>query len=156
VPPRADASGIFVLPRRCCLPDARNRKQLTLFEEAQHHGPGTKFILGDITKGGRLPTLEEEKGLAGTHADGVPRGLLPCPVCGEWRGDCFDTPYQELVVTVCCVCQNVNRCARCRELIYERKLNANYFELADRTIWHVPGFSGLHHRCRRTAVARKE
>lgn len=137
-------------------PDLSARRlELTLFEEAQHQGSGTATILGDITKGGRLPTPDEEDRLVGTHADVVPRRLLPCPVCGEWRGECFDTLCQELVVTVCCVCQNDNRCARCGELLYERRLSANYFDLADRKIWHVPGFSGLHHRCFGTDVARK-
>lgn len=136
------------------------RMELILFEEVQYQGPGTKFIVGDITKGGRLPTPEEEERLAGTHADGVPRGLLPCTVCGEWRGECFDTSCRALVVTVCCVCQNDNRCARCGELLNDRKLNANYFDLSDRKIWHVPGFSGLHHRCpdttsRAAAISRK-
>ena len=100
-----------------------------------------------LTKGGRYPTPEEEERLAGTHADGVPRGLLPCHSCGEWRGECFDTLCRQLVVRVRCVCENDNRCASCGELLHSRKLNSNYFDPVDKKIWHTPGFSGLDHSC---------
>ena len=52
-----------------------------------------------------------------------------------------------MVMRVCCRCENDNRCARCGGLLYERKLNSNFFEPADGRIWHVPGFLGLRHRC---------
>ncbi len=120
---------------------------LSIFEEAQRRNLGTGYLLGDVTRGGRPPTSDEEDRLAGTHADGIPRGLLPCLVCGEWRGNCFDTTHRELVVRVCCTCENDNRCARCGAQLYDRKLNANFLDLADRRIWHVPGFYGLNHRC---------
>jgi hypothetical protein len=126
---------------------AERQRELVLFEEAQRGNLGTGYLLGDLTKGGRPPTPDEEDRLAGTHAGGIPRGLLPCLVCGEWRGNCFDTTHRELIVRVCCTCENDNRCARCDGLLYSRKLNANYFDLSDLKIWHVPGFSGLDHRC---------
>lgn len=121
--------------------------ELAIFEEAQRRNLGTGFLLGDVTKGGRPPTPDEEDRLAGTHADGIPRGLLPCLVCGEWRGNCLDTTHRKLVVRVCCTCENDNRCACCGGLLHDRKLNANFLDLADRKIWHVPGFYGLNHRC---------
>ncbi len=46
-----------------------------------------------------------------------------------------------------CRCQNDNRCAACGGFLYERKLNANYYNARDGQIWHVPGFSGFRHRC---------
>ncbi len=45
-----------------------------------------------------------------------------------------------------CRCQNDNRCAACGGFLYERKLNANYYNARDGQIWHVPGFSGLRRR----------
>jgi len=33
--------------------------------------------------------------------------------------------------------------------LYERRLNANDLDPTDGQIWHVRGFSGLSHRCRR-------
>ncbi len=53
-----------------------------------------------------------------------------------------------------CRCQNDNRGAACGHLLSERKLNANYYDPTDGQIWHVPGFSGLYHRCP-TAPAAK-
>jgi hypothetical protein len=50
-------------------------------------------------------------------------------------------------MTVHCGCQNDNRCAACGGFLYERKLNANYYNPRDGEIWHVPGFSGFRHRC---------
>ncbi len=123
------------------------RMKLILFEEAQNHGQGTTIIMGDLTKGGRYPTPEESERLAGTHADGVPKGLLPCLQCGEWRGECFDTLCTGLVVRVHCRCENDNCCARCGQFLHDRKLNANYFAPEDGKIWHVPGFSAFRHRC---------
>ena len=52
-----------------------------------------------------------------------------------------------LVVRVHCRCENDIRCARCGALFGGRKLNANNFDPADRTVWHVPGFAALEHRC---------
>ncbi len=54
---------------------------------------------------------------------------------------CLDTLDVRLVVRVHCVCENDNLCARCGQKFHARKLNANYYEPADRTSWHVPGFS---------------
>jgi len=51
------------------------------------------------------------------------------------------------VMTVHCLCDNGNRCARCGGRLSKRKLNANYYKPADGNIWHVPGFSALSHQC---------
>lgn len=106
-------------------------------------------IFGDLTKGGRAATEEERQYLAGVLSDGTPRGLNRCKACGDWKGACLDSSEQFAgqVMTVHCYCDNHNRCARCNERLYERRLNANYYDPADRGIWHVPGFSGLSHLC---------
>src|SRR6266851_5043428 len=85
------------------------------------------YILGDLTKG----------------------GLERCPTCGEWRGRCLDPSptFVGKVMTVHCGCQNDNRCAACGGFLYERKLNANYYQPRDGRIWHVPGFCAFRHRC---------
>jgi hypothetical protein len=110
---------------------------------------GNFAIFGDLTKGGRTATAQEKKSLAGVLPDGTPRGLSRCLNCGDWKGVCLDPSEQFAgqVMTVHCYCDNKNRCARCGEPLYERRLNANYYSPRDRTIWHVPGFCGLTHRC---------
>ena len=65
----------------------------------------------------------------------------------EWRGECFDTLRHDLVVRVHCKCENNSRCAACGGLLSDRKLYANYFDLEDGSIWHVPGFEALDHHC---------
>jgi hypothetical protein len=111
-----------------------------------------RYLLGDLTKGGRPATEREHRALAGTTSEGVPRGLVQCSTCAEWKGECLDSrggkDDSPLIVTVACRCDNANRCAACLGLLAERKLNANYFNAADGGIWHVPGFSACSHRCR--------
>lgn len=107
------------------------------------------YLFGDLTKGGRDATPDEQRRLAGRQTSGVPRGLDQCPTCGEWAGQCLDPSpvFNGKVMRVHCLCENDNRCAACDGLLHARKLNANYFEKSDGQIWHVPGFSGLSHRC---------
>ena len=107
------------------------------------------YILGDLTKDGREATADEVGRLAGAGPEGRPRGLECCATCGEWRGRCLDPSPQFVrkVMTVHCGCQNDNRCAACGGFLYERKLNANYYNAGDGQIWHVAGFSGFRHRC---------
>jgi hypothetical protein len=110
---------------------------------------GDYAMFGDLTKGGREANADQVALLAGAGPEGMPRGLERCLACGEWRGSCLD-PSPEFfckVMTVHCRCANENRCAACKQFLYERKLNANYYNPRDRQIWHVPGFSGLRHRC---------
>jgi len=112
-------------------------------------------ILGDLTKGGHVASAEEKRRLGGCEADGTPRGLTRCDDCGDWKGVCLDPSEQFAgqVMTVHCFCGNHNRCARCHERLYERRLNANYYDPRGRQIWHVPGFSGLDHHCGRDVDA---
>jgi len=125
---------------------ARHRRLDAVVEGYRRKGG---YILGDLTKGGREATADEVGRLAGAGPEGRPRGLECCPTCREWRGRCLDpsATFVCKVMTVYCGCQNDNRCAACGGLLYERKLNANYYNAGDGQIWHVPGFSGFHHRC---------
>jgi len=79
----------------------------------------------------------------------VPVGLAGCTSCGEWRGECLapSVLVAPLVVAVHCRCANHNLCARCGELLYERRLDANYYNPRDGQVWHVPGFCALRHPC---------
>lgn len=107
------------------------------------------YVFGDLTKGGRDANDEERLRLLGRQENGIPRGLIQCSVCGEWKGECLDPSptFAAKLMRVWCVCDNNNRCAACGGLLHSRKLNANYFDRHDGQIWHVPGFSALGHCC---------
>ena len=107
------------------------------------------YVLGDATKGGRKPSETKAKSLTGKQPNGVPLGLKRCMQCGEWRGECIDPnpSLGGLVVRTYCLCENRSFCARCGERLCERKVNANYYSEQDGTVWHVPGFCALKHRC---------
>ena len=85
------------------------------------------YILGDLTKGGRDATLDEQLCLAGGQTGRAPRGLDQCPTCGEWTGECLDPSpvFKGKVMRVHCLCENDNRCAACGHLLFSHKLNAN-------------------------------
>jgi hypothetical protein len=125
---------------------ARQRRLDAIVEEKRRKGG---YMFGDLTKGGRDATADEVGRLAGAGPEGRPRGLERCPTCEEWRGRCLDPSLTFVckVMTVHCGCQNDNRCAACGGFLYERKLNANYYNARDGQIWHVPGFCGFRHRC---------
>jgi hypothetical protein len=133
----------------CCdfpkTPDlAARAKALHELQESQPRGG---CMMGDLTKGGRPATPEEQRRLAGKQPNGAPVGLVQCDVCGLFRGQCLDPNpvFRGRLMTVCCRCQNRNLCARCGRPLHEFKLNANCYENGG--IWHVPGFSGLSHKC---------
>jgi hypothetical protein len=108
----------------------------------------TGYVMADLGKGGRVPTTAEIEKFSGANPNGTPLGLAPCPRCGELRGECLDEGKDgPLLVPVFCRCANWNRCARCNQPLYSRRLEAAYFNPVDRGIWYVPGFSGLGHRC---------
>jgi hypothetical protein len=112
----------------------------------------SRFLLGDPTKGGRQASSDELWELDCFQANGVPWGLTRCSQCGDWQGVCLDRTnvVADAVVSVVCRCANTNRCARCHQLLCERRLNANYYS-PDGTIVHVPGFCALSHQCRAEA-----
>jgi hypothetical protein len=94
---------------------ALTARRLALGRFVREASPRHGYMFGDLNKGGRKPTLEEEGWLAGTQSNGVPRGLDPCVRCGEWQGRCLDPSPQlaRLVMEVHCRCDNDNRCAAC-------------------------------------------
>lgn len=114
---------------------------------------GGGYVLGDLTKGARPATAEERRSLAGRQPGGAPRGLVRCPDCGEWRGECLDRNAAHgagdppPVVRVHCTCENENRCAACGRPLHRYRLNSNFYDPRDRAIWHVPGFVAVDHRC---------
>jgi hypothetical protein len=116
-----------------------------------------RIVFGDLTKGGREASPAELRKLRGARKNGVPRGLKRCRTCGDWFGQCLDPApqFSRKVMQVHCLRQNRNLCAACLTPLYERKLNANYFDLSDGEIWHVPGLSALAHECTRGAASRK-
>jgi len=129
--------------------DLHARQRRLFIYEAERNGTTPGCLFGDLTKGGRDATVDEQLHLAGRGQNGVPTGLARCANCGEWAGECLDPSpvFKGKVMRVHCLCENDNRCAACGGLLHARKLNANYFEKSDGQIWHVPGFSGLSHRC---------
>lgn len=102
---------------------------------------------------GRSATAWDRERLSRRGPDGVPVGLEPCVRCGGYRGTgLLDGPG--LVVDVFCRCENHNRCARCLEPLYERRLDdCGYFEESGQ-ILHVPAFSAFGHRCWVGAASR--
>jgi len=111
------------------------------------HGHGPAYFVGDLTKGGRPASDAEIHRFNGRQPNGLPKGLRQCSICQQWYGLCLDTNIPRLLVSVQCLCQNDNRCARCGQLLYELKLNSNFFSESDGCIWHVPGFCATKHRC---------
>ena len=112
--------------------------------------PSADFVVGDLTKGGRDATPDEFQTLSGRQTSGVPIGLVLCADCGLWKGQCLDPSpdFSGKVMHVACRCENRNRCARCGGTLYRFRLNANYYDPREDAVVHVPGFSGLSHRCR--------
>lgn len=107
------------------------------------------YITGDLTKGGRRPNPREARKPKGLQPDGVPNGLVRCPECGYYRGECLDNNpvHKWLLMKVYCRCQNDNLCARCGRPLAEFKLNANFYEAKTGSILHVPGFCCFRHKC---------
>jgi hypothetical protein len=111
--------------------------------------PANAVLFGDINKGGRMATEDELDCLSGLQENGVPKGLVRCPFCSEWKGRCVDPNprLKNLFVKVDCLCENDNFCAWCHDYLYDRKLNANYYDPIKGDVMYVPGFSCLVHQC---------
>ena len=156
--PYQPTSGILVTSRLVAPLDCDDgsreirRRHARLLELVSH---SNRNLLADPTKGGHQASSEELWQLDAFQPNGVPWGLSQCARCGDWQGICLDPSNvsKDMVVSVDCRCANTNRCARCHQLLYERRLNANYYAPDKGTIVHVPGFCGLSHQCR--AAARR-
>ncbi len=110
---------------------------------------GQRTIWCDPARGGWSPSPEEAAALAGESEEGVPKGLERCPECGEWRGACLDPrgSAEPLVLPVCCLCENDNECAGCGSLLFERRLQCNWYDEEEGALHYVPGFHALDHVC---------
>jgi len=110
---------------------------------------GALTIGCDSNRGGWAPSAEELELYGADPRDGVPAGLERCEECGEWCGECLDPdrPLDPLVLPVSCVCENENECARCGEPFWERRLQSNWFDEEDRSLYYVPGLHALEHTC---------
>jgi hypothetical protein len=93
--------------------------------------------------------VQEILKLAGKQRNGVPKGLMRCPVCSDWIGRClWQDPllWHRGATRVSCRCE-ANVCTKCGEPIYEYRLGANVYDEAAEQILHVPGMVGAFHRC---------
>jgi hypothetical protein len=124
-------------------------RRLQEYVDRQECPRNGRYFFEDLANGGRPASEAERRIFEGATSEGIPVGLSRCASCGEWKGRCLDPnpEVDSLIVTVSCRCENENRCASCLALLAPRKLNANYFDRADRLILHVPGFSACRHRC---------
>ena len=125
----------------------RRKAELDAFIQRTSPRPG--YLMGDIQKGGREATHEELICLRGVQENGLPKGLVVCPVCGKHRGECLDPSpsLRGLVVKVSCYCDNDALCAHCGGKLHDRKPNSNNYNPRDGQIWHTPSFSALSHKC---------
>lgn len=122
------------------------QERLRAFVEATQALPANQGYLVDHARG-RRATLEDIELLAGADAEGVPAGLVRCPRCRQWRGECLWPHEGDLVVRVYCHCENHNRCARCLHPLHEWRLEAAYYDERQAAVLHVPAFCGLSHVC---------
>ncbi len=138
----------FLMP--CCPIPASDETRQRIEALVKWAAPRDEDILGDLTKGGRRATPEDFYRLEGNR-NGIPNGLVRCPTCGEYRGECLDPSprFAGWVMRVHCICENDSLCARCGKPLDDRKLNANYFRNGE--IIHTPGFCGFRHRCEEPA-----
>lgn len=104
---------------------------------------------GDEDRAGEVASDEEIEQLRAFNDDGSPRGLTACDTCGEHRGRCLDPlrPLTAMVLPVYCRCENVNRCARCGNLLHARRLDGNYYRPQDGLLIYVPGIAAARHQC---------
>jgi hypothetical protein len=98
--------------------------------------------LGDLSTltDGRNATQEDVERLGGLGEDGVPKGLVRCPECKEFNGECLKTGADgtDRVVYVYCRCRNDNRSPVDGSRLDERMLAAHYFDEASHRILYKP------------------
>ena len=80
------------------------------------------------------------------QAHPLPQGLVLCGVCGDWRGDCIN-PTTARPTRAYCRCENDTLCARCGRPLYDRRVNANYYDAVEGRMWQVGGFAAIAHKC---------
>lgn len=132
--------------------DSSYRERCKMVQEyIKEQQPNKGYMFGDLTKGGREATKKEREELEKPNEEypEVPNGLVLCEICNEYKGVCLDPSenFKNQIMNVSCKCDNQNRCAKCKKLLYQYKLYANHYKKEDGQIWHVPGFCGLSHKC---------
>ncbi len=132
------------------------RRKLDVFMKARN--PTSGYMVCTARANARDATPEEKVLLAGSTADGIPKGLSRCPTCSEYKGTCFplNDKLQNEVLQVHCQCENWNRCARCGETLSENRLNANHYITSRKGIFHHPGFSCFSHKCKSAVPVKKK
>ena len=112
------------------------------------HGP-RDMVYAELTKGGRQATAEEMSRLEGSQPNGIPLGLTKCEQCGQWKGECLDAnpKFAGLIMPVGCACENDTLCAACGGALWQRRINANYYDEPRGCIYRVPGFKAFSHKC---------
>jgi hypothetical protein len=123
---------------------ARRATRLEAFVAARPEEP----LRWEFTAGGRPVPVEDREWLATPGPEGVPHGLVHCPSCGKWRGECLGSGEAvDSVVPVYCQCQNWNRCAACGDALAKQRLNAHYYNDFTRAIDYMPGYKVMWHDC---------
>jgi hypothetical protein len=123
---------------------ARRATRLKAFIDAQPAEP----LRLELRVGGRPVPAEDREWLGTLGPEGVPHGLVRCPNCGKWRGECLGCgEASDSVVPVYCLCQNWNRCAACGGALAKQRLNAHYYNDFERAIDYMPGFKVMWHDC---------
>jgi len=137
---------------KCIDDDPSYWERCNIVKEYIKSHPNNGYMFGDLTKGGRDATKMELEELEQPNKKypKVPNGLTLCDRCFEFKGICLDPSenFKNQIMIVYCKCDNQNRCAKCKNLLYNHKLFANYYNKEDGQIWHVPGFCGItSHKC---------
>lgn len=103
----------------------------------------------DVYDRGRPASVNELIRLSGHQIFDVPKGLARCPACLEWRGTCLGTKREETarIFQSTCRCDNHNLCASCGGPLAIRKLNSYFYDEAQKSICHFPGYWAYTHRC---------
>ena len=101
----------------------------------------------------RTATELELAELEGLQANGIPKGLAPCPDCGRWRGECLHSRFKGSVLRIDCACHNDNLCARCLEPLAEFKLDTCVYDEGKNEVRFIYPMMGTRHFCGRSLSA---
>ena len=100
------------------------------------------------------PTHKHQIAPAIASSENIPRGLVLCPVCHEYRGAVrnddlpLSSQREEAVVAVLCICDGIP-CQKCGKGRIHRPIS-NYWDEARGTLIHCAWFSAqvLCNQCR--------
>jgi hypothetical protein len=118
------------------------RASCSLFAEGLVNGG---YMVGDGVEAGELASPAELRRLTGRGGDGLPRGLRPCPDCGEPVGDYLRGGTE--FVRCWCACENHNRCASCSQPLADHRLSGWFYDTEDGQAWYLAAYAAFNHRC---------